>query len=214
LIRRLSWSNVPHRGPAVLVRERDRDEAVLLHLRGEGHELVEGLRRLVAALLEHTRPVEDRPRVVVERHEVLLAVVAGGGGLDGLGHAVQVLPDVADVTDEALCGEELHAVAREPGEDVVGLALQVGVDVLLERVVVDCVGCDLDVGVVEAGDELRVGLLRHGVGLVGAEGQGARGDLGPAAGAAARPAGSARPAGGQEARRTEEPRPRQRASEQ
>ena len=72
----------------------------------------------------------------------------------------------------------------------------------------------LMLGVVEARDELFVGLLRHRVGLVGAEGQGARGGLGPAAGAAARPAGSARPAGGQEARGTEEPRPRQCASQQ
>src|SRR6478672_11397323 len=66
-----------HGGPAVLVAEGDRVEAVLLHLRAERVELVEGLGDLVALVLEDALAVEDRPRVVGDRHEVLLAVGTG-----------------------------------------------------------------------------------------------------------------------------------------
>src|SRR3954466_13934793 len=143
----------PHRGPAVLVGEADRRQAVLLHLAGERLELVERLGDLVAVLLEHALAVEERPRVVVERHEVLLAVEAGGGLLQRVAVVrADLRPHVGDVGAEPLLREALHGVAGEPGERVVGLALQVAVDLLLERVVVDCV--DLHV---PAGGRLEVG---------------------------------------------------------
>ena len=133
-----------HRRPAVLVGERERGDVVPLHLLHQGGELVERRGRGVAVLLPDRLPVEDRPRVVADRHEVLLAV-GGGGGLEGVVHAVDG-PHVGDVGDQPVVGELLHPVAREPGEDVVGAALEVGVDVLLERVVVDRVQLDLGPG--------------------------------------------------------------------
>ena len=54
------------------------------------------------------------------------------------------LPDVVDGAEQILGGEELHPVAREPGDHVVRV-LQVGGDVLLEGVVVDLVELDRDV---------------------------------------------------------------------
>ena len=87
-----------HRGPAVLVAEGDRRHAVLLDLLAERLEVVQVRGRLVAVLLPDALPVEDRPRVVVERHEVLLAVEPGGGLLEGVGEAAaDLLPDVVDV---------------------------------------------------------------------------------------------------------------------
>src|SRR6476620_5048382 len=166
-----------HRGPAVLVAERDRDQTVLPHLGAEGLELVQGLGRLVAELGEHALAVEDGPRVVGRRHEVLLAVVSGGGLLQGVRHAAEVLPDVRDVAGEVLAGEEAHPVPREPGPHVVRGALEVVVDVLLERVVVDRVDLDRQsgVGLLEG---VHHGLdrgLGHRVGLVGPQGHGAGG---------------------------------------
>ena len=145
-----------HRRPAVLVGERDRGEAVLLHLGTEGLELVEGRGDLVALLLPHARAVEDCPRVVVQRHEVLLAVVARRRRLEGVGElAADLRPDVRDVAGQALRGEEPHPVPGEPGEDVIRLALEIGVDVLLERVVVDGVDRPLHAAV---GSERRNGV--------------------------------------------------------
>src|SRR5215211_2890795 len=156
-----------HGRPAVLVGEGDRDQAVLVHLLGQGDQLVEGLGGLVALLLPDRLAVEDRPRVGGQGHEVLLAVVAGGGLLEGLAHPREAAVDVTDVAGQALGGEEPHPVAGEPGEHVVGVALQVVVDVLLEGVVVD--GVDLH-GHPRGGQHVGVGLLGHRVGLVGAEG--------------------------------------------
>src|SRR5215211_5229706 len=156
-----------HRRPAVLVGEGDRGQAVLLHLLGQGDQLVQGLGRLVAPLFPQRLAVEDGPRVGGQGHEVLLAVVAGGGLLEGVVHARQAAPDVADVAGQALGGEEAHPVAGEPGEHVVGVALEVVVDVLLEVLVVD--GVDLH-GQPGGGQHVGVGLLGHRVGLVGAEG--------------------------------------------
>ena len=101
-----------------------------------------GLGRRVPLLLPDRLAVEDRPRVVGLWREVLLAVVAGGRGLERVVDPVQ-RPDVTDVADQAAGGEELHPVAGEPGEDVVRAALEVVVDVLLERVVLDVVDRDL-----------------------------------------------------------------------
>ena len=126
----------PHRGPAVLVREGDRGEAVLLHLLGQRYQVVHRLGDGVAVGCPDGLAVEERPRVVAGGHEVLLAVVARRCGLEPVGEPGEVRPHVADVAGQALGGEEAHAVAGEPGEDVIGLALQVVVDVLLERVVV------------------------------------------------------------------------------
>ncbi len=160
-----------HRRPAVLVAERDRDEAVLLHLGAEGVEVVEGLGDLVAVLGEHALAVEDRPRVVGGRHEVLLAVVTGGGLLERVAQSRESTPDVGDVPREVLGGEEAHPVSREPREDVVGRSLQVVVDVLLERVVVDRVDLHREprVGLLEGVDDGLDGGLWHGIRLVGPE---------------------------------------------
>ena len=101
-------------------RARERDEAVGLHLLGERDELVDRLRDGVALLGEEALPVDDDPRVVVHRDEVLLPVVTGRGRLVGVREvAPDLRPDIADVGREALVGEEAHPVAGEPGEDVV-----------------------------------------------------------------------------------------------
>lgn len=100
-----------HRGPAVLVAERDRRQLVLLHPPGERQILVQGARRLVPVLREDALPVEDRPRVVVVRREVLLAVGAGRLGLERGGEAGVVAPEVADVVQQPLLCEELHPEA-------------------------------------------------------------------------------------------------------
>ena len=191
-----------HGRPAVLVAEGDRDEAVLLHLRAEGLELVERLGLLVAVLLEDALAVEDRPRVVGRRDEVLLAVVAGRGLLERVGHpgARQVLPDVGDVAREALGGEEPHPVAGEPHPHVVGRALEVVVDVLLEGVVVDRVdlGRQAGVGLLEGVHDGLDGGLRHGVGLVGADRHGAGGGTAGAGAAAAATTGGEQGGRGEE----------------
>ncbi len=128
----------PHRRPAVLVAESERDEAVRLHLLGQGDELVEGLGDRVALLLEEALAVDDDPRVVVHRDEVLLSVVAGRGLLECVRVVVANLgPHVGDWRREALGGEEPHPVPGEPGEDVVGSALEIGVDLVLELAVLD-----------------------------------------------------------------------------
>ncbi len=190
----------PHRRPAVLVGERDRREPVLLHLGTEALQLVEGLRHGVAVLREDRRPVEHRPWVVVQRHEVLLAVITRRRRLERIAEAGEVLPHVADVADEALGGEEPHPVAGEPREDVVRLALEVVVDVLLEGVVVDRVDLDGDLALLAhvGVDDILHGLLRDVVGVVRAEGERS------ARRAAARgSAAAAAPAGGQQARDAE-----------
>ena len=130
---------------------------------GQGLELVPRGRDGVALLLEEALPVVDGPRVEVEGHEVLLAVEARRGALEAVGEAVEVAPHIGDVADDALLRERPHPVPGEPAHDVVGL-LDVGVEVLLVRVVVD--GVDLDVetrGRDRRGDRLavlRVGVVR------------------------------------------------------
>ena len=169
-----------HGGPAVLVPERDRRQVRGLHRVHQRDHLVEGRRLGPAVLLEGRLPVEDRPRVVALRDEVLLAVVAGRRLLEGVRDALE-RPHVTDVADQAGLGEEPHPEAGEPGEDVVGVALQVGVDVLLEGVVVDRVDLDVDAGrLLEVGGH-RVALLGEGgAALVRAEADGAGGALGRA----------------------------------
>ena len=164
-----------HRGPAVLVRERDRRDAVALHLLGERDELVPGLRNRVALLLEDALPVEDRPRVVVDRDEVVVPVQALRRRLHGRREVrLERRPHVVDRGQQPLLGEELHAVPGEPGEHVLWPALQVAVDLLLERVVVDRVDLDLGPGGLrERGEDGRGGLLRDRVGRVRAERHGA-----------------------------------------
>ena len=165
-----------HCGPAVLVGEGDRREPVGLHLLGERDELVPGLRDRVAVLLPHALAVVHRPRVGVDRDEVVVPVRALRGVLEGRGKLrLERRPDVVDRGEQALRREELHPVAGEPGEDVLGLALEVGVDLLLERVVVDRVDLDVDPCLLrERLEHVRVGLLRHGIGAVRAERDGAR----------------------------------------
>ncbi len=134
-----------HRGPAVLVRERDRRQAVGLHLLGERDELGPRLGSGVALLLPQGLPVVHGPRVVLVRHEVLVPVGACRGRLERRRHLRrQRLPDVVDRRREALRREELHPVAGEPREDVVRAALQVVVDVVLEGAVRKGVGLDVD----------------------------------------------------------------------
>src|SRR2546430_2586981 len=132
-----------HRRPAVLVGEAERGgDPVLLHLLHERDELVPRTRRLVALRVEGALPVEHRPGVVVERHEVLLAVRACRRALEPLAEAGQPRPDIADVREEALLREELHAETGEPGGHVIRVGLQVPGDVRL--VVVVRHGIDLD----------------------------------------------------------------------
>lgn len=130
-----------HGRPAVLVGKADRDDTVGLHLGRQRLEGIEIFRNLVALLRPEALAVEETPRVVVVRHEVHLAVRAGGGFLQGIREiSADLLPDIIDGSEEALAGVELHPVAREPGERVVRRALQVGVDLVLEVVVRHHVG--------------------------------------------------------------------------
>ena len=139
-----------HRGPPVLVAEGERRDALALHVVHQRHEVVVVGRRLPPVLVEDGLAVEDRPRVVAHRHEVLLAVRRGRGLLEGVVEAVDG-PLVTEVGDQAVLGELGHPVAGEPGEDVVRRALEVGVDALLERVVVDGVDRDRGVGLLAVG---------------------------------------------------------------
>src|SRR3954451_8099255 len=193
------------RRPAVLVGEGDRDQPVLLHLLGESRHLVERLRRLVALLLPHGLAVEDRPRVVRHRHEVLLAVLARGRLLERVRDPVD-RPDVTDVADQAAAGEELHPVAGEPAEDVVRAALQVVVDVLLEGIVVDRVDLHLHALLLGEVGRLRLILLgERGAALVRAPGHGAA-RLAAAAATAGAAATAPAAAGGQAGRRRQSER--------
>ncbi len=137
-----------HGRPAILVAEGDRDEAVLLHLVAEGGEVGQGGRDRVALGREDALAVEEGPRVVVDRDEVLMAVVARGTDLEGVrevgGQGAR--PDVVDRGRETLSGEEAHAEAREPGEDVIRLGAEVARDLVLERAVVNGVDRDFDGG--------------------------------------------------------------------
>jgi hypothetical protein len=143
-----------HGRPAVLVGEADGNDAVRLHLRGEGLEGVKGLRHLVPLLRPEALPVEEPPGVVVVGYEVHLAVRPGGGLLQRIGVvAADGFPDVVDGREEALACVELHAVAGEPGKRIVRRALQVGVDLVLEIVVGHHIG-----------GYLLAGLGREGVG--------------------------------------------------
>ena len=160
-----------HRRPAVLVGEADRDATVRLDLLGQRDVVVPVLRGLVALLLERALPVEQRPRVVVDRHEVLLAVRAGRGGLERVGEAVQAAPDVADVLEVALLGEELHPVPGEPGGHVVRVGLQVPGDVRLIVVVRHGVYLDRVARLLRVAVHHRLQRLhRRRVGVVRAEG--------------------------------------------
>ena len=135
-----------HRGPALLVGEGDRGQPVGGHLLAQRLEVVHGRRDRVTAVGEQALAVEDRPRVVVERHEVLVAVVAGRRLLERLGvlGVETVAPHAGQVTGEALGREEAHPVAGEPSPYVVRAALQVLGDLLLELLVVDRVRLHLD----------------------------------------------------------------------
>jgi len=105
---------------------KERDQAVALDLRGESLELVEGLGDRVALVREDALPVEDRPRIQVDRDEILLAVVTGRADLERLAVVrCELRPDVADVIRQPLGGEEPHPVAGEPGPDVVRRALEI-----------------------------------------------------------------------------------------
>ena len=136
------------RRPAVLVREGDRGEPVLLHLFAQRLEGVPVRRDLVALGCPQVLAIEDRPRVVVGGHRICVAVVA----LDRRGEAGGVValhrvPDVVDRRGQSLVGEEPHAVAGEPGENVLRRALQVRRDLVLERAVVDRVDVHLGAAV-------------------------------------------------------------------
>ena len=99
---------------AVVGRSEWRLDPVGLHLVEEGDELVPGHGDLVSRFLEGALPVVHRPRVVVEGHEVLVAVRRCRGGLETLAEAGETLPHVADVADHTAIGEGPHAVAGEP----------------------------------------------------------------------------------------------------
>lgn len=155
--------------PAVLVTEGERHQAVLLHLLGERPVLVKGLGDVISLVPEHALPVEDGPRIVVVRHQILLAVQARRLFLQRIGESVEVPPKIADVGEQSLLREVLHTVAREPHEDIVRGALEIAVDVLLEVLVVDGIDPHRLLGLLLVRLEgLGEGLLRHGVRGVGA----------------------------------------------
>ena len=171
-MRRLRMSKVPIAGQPSLSANAIGVSPSFFICARERLELVERLRDLVAVLLEHALAVEERPRVVVERDEELLgAVGARRRALQRVGVVgADLPPHVGDVGRQPALREELHPVAREPREDVVRLALQVAVDLLLEGVVVDRVDLDVAAGLgLERREDLLVGRLRHRVGRVGAE---------------------------------------------
>src|SRR5665213_3329655 len=117
---------IPTTWDAFVALQKQRDERV--PRRGD----------LVALGCPDALAVEDRPRVVVQRHEVVVPVIALRCSLERVGEVgTDLVPHVVDRSREALRGEEPHAEAGEPGEQVVRSALQVVVDVVLERVVVD-----------------------------------------------------------------------------
>jgi hypothetical protein len=91
----------PHGRPAVLVAEGERRDVLALHVLHERHQVVPGAGGLEAVLLEHRFAIEDRPRVVADRHEVLLAVRGCRGLLEGVAHALD-RPHVAEVGDLAV----------------------------------------------------------------------------------------------------------------
>jgi hypothetical protein len=162
-----------HGRPAVLVRETDRDQTVLLHRGAERFEFVEGLRLGVAAFLPEAFAVEESPGVVVVGHQVLFAVRAGGCGFERIGEvAADLLPEVVDRGDQAFLRVVLHPVTGEPGEGVVRAALQVGIDLLLEVVVRNHVGGHGFSGFCFECSHYGVpGAAWHVIGAAGAEGQ-------------------------------------------
>ena len=94
---------------------------------------------------EDALAIEDGPRVVVDRHEILLAVVAGRGDLERVAEVTADLaPDVADIGRQTLGSEEPHPESGEPREHVVRGSLEVGVELVLERAVVHRVDLDGD----------------------------------------------------------------------
>jgi len=88
---------------------------------------------------------------------------------------LHVIPDVVDGGGQAFLGEESHSVPGEPGERVLGGALKIRVDLVLERAVVDRVDLDLGPTVCcgEGVDHVLQAFLRHCVGLVAADRHGA-----------------------------------------
>ena len=183
---------MPSAGHWSLSANRERDKAVGLHLLGQGHQVVPRRGDGVALLREGALVVEDHPRVVVDRHEVIVAVGALAQRLHRVAEVpADLVPHVVDRLEQPLSREVLHPVPGEPGGEVVRRSLQVGRDVILKGVVVDGVNRDADAGrLLGVGHQGREGLLRRGVGVVGAE----------ADGAAARTAGRRRTAAGGAAR--------------
>ena len=100
-----------------------------------------------------------------------MAVSARGRTLHGVRVvAADLLPHVVHLPRETLSGEKLHAVTGEPGEDVVRLALQVVVDLLLEGLVLDRVDGDRNAGLLGEGiQHVLHGLERHRVRVIRAE---------------------------------------------
>ena len=147
-----------HGRPAILVGKLDGDDSVALHLLAQGLEFVEGGGDGVTLLRPEALAVEEAPGVVVVRDEVHFSV----GACRSLLHGVRVvganlLPHVVDGCQQALLGVVLHAVAGEPREGVVGTALQVRGDLVLEVVVGDHIGADGDAALL--GEGVRDGLV-------------------------------------------------------
>ena len=86
-----------HRRPAAVVAERERDDARVLHVRRQGHQVLHG-RRPPTRSPRTGSGGSGCPSVVGPRHEVELAVLPGRGELEALGHGVVQarLPDVVD----------------------------------------------------------------------------------------------------------------------
>ena len=162
-------SNMPICGHPPSLARGERDEPIGGHLLAQRLELVPRRRDLVPLLVEQALAVVHGPWVEVERHEVLLAVEPGRGALEPLAEVGQVRPHVGDVADDALGRERPHPVAGEPAHHIVGL-LDVRVEVLLVRVVVDGVDRDVDAGRGDRRSDRGFGLL---VGVVRPERDGA-----------------------------------------
>ena len=103
-----------HLRPATIVGGSQRGDLVGLHLFEQCHPLIPGHRYFVALVGEDALLVVHAPGVVVERHEVLLAVSGGRRLLERVAQTVGLAPHIADITDKALGRNGLHAVAGEP----------------------------------------------------------------------------------------------------
>ena len=162
-----------HLRPLAVVGRGQRRDPVRLHLRRESFKFGKCGRNGIALLGKQTLAVMDAPRVIVERHEVLIAIVAGARALKSIGKFGQICPHVGDVANKPLVGEIAHPIPSEPAHYIVRVLEVVG-DVFLIRVVIDRIDADRHRAVSKCGNRCghrRLGLF---VGIVRTKSQVAR----------------------------------------